>query len=172
MGRRGDKELITEVIKRLKNNIPNLCIRTSIMVGFPGETDEDFNELKSFIKTVKFGKLGVFKYSREEGTPAALMKNQIDESIKEKRKNDIMLLQQNISYSLNKTKIGKTYKVIIEGFNNEFWYGRNYEMSPQIDGTIYFKCDKILSIGNFINVKIINCSEYDLIGVVCYESGK
>lgn len=172
MGRKGNKDLIVSIINNLKNRIPDLCIRTSIMVGFPGETNEDFNELKNFIKVTKFSKLGVFKYSREEGTPAALMQNQIDENIKEKRENDIMLLQQNISYSLNKSKIGKTYKVIVEGFNNEFWYGRSYEMSPEIDGVIYFKCDKILSIGNFIDIKIIDCSEYDLIGVVCYESGK
>lgn len=172
MGRKGSKDLIVNTINNLRSRIPGLCIRTSIMVGFPGETEEDFKELSDFIKTAKFERLGVFKYSKEEGTPASLMENQIDQSIKEKREDQIMLLQQHISHSLNKSKIGNIYKVIIEGFNGQFWYGRSYEMSPEIDGAIYFRCDKILNVGNFINIKIIDCSEYDLIGVVCYESSK
>ena len=171
MKRHTKKEEITKSILNLKNRIKNICLRTSIIVGFPGETEEDFEELKEFIKYIKFDKLGVFMYSREEETEAFYMPNQIDEAVKKQRQEELMLIQQQISKNLNKAKIGRVYKVIIEGKNdNDFWYGRNYEMAPEIDGEIFFKCDKILNIGNFINVKIIDSLEYDLIGVVCDES--
>ncbi|AGK97460.1 30S ribosomal protein S12 methylthiotransferase RimO [Clostridium pasteurianum] len=171
MKRHTKKEEITKSILNLKSTIKNICLRTSIIVGFPGETDEDFEELKDFIKYIKFDKLGVFMYSREEETEAFYMPNQIDEAVKKQRQEELMLIQQQISKDINKTKIGRIYNVIIEGKNNNnFWYGRNYEIAPEIDGEIFFKCDRILNVGNFINVKIIDSLEYDLIGVVCDES--
>lgn len=171
MKRRTRKDEIIKVILNLKNTIQNISLRTSIIVGFPGETVEDFEELKEFIKFIKFDKLGVFKYSREEDTEAFNMPNQIDEKVKEQRQEELMLIQQQISKDINNSKIGQIYDVIVEGKNtDDFWYGRSYEMSPEIDGEIFFKCDKILNIGNFTKVKIIDCLEYDLIGVVCDES--
>lgn len=170
MGRRGRKEEIVGNIKKLREKVKDLVIRTSIIVGFPGETEENFEELKEFIKETKFGKLGVFRYSQEEGTPAAAMENQIDEEIKKKREEELMILQQGISKELNASKVGNTYKVIVEGKEENLWYGRNYEMAPQIDGLVYFESKKVISKGAMVNVKITSSYEYDLIGVVCDES--
>jgi len=172
MGRRGRKEEIVENINKLRQKIKDLVIRTSIIVGFPGETDENFEELKEFIKETKFGKLGVFRYSQEEGTPAAAMENQINEEIKKKREEELMILQQGISKELNASKVGNTYKVIVEGKEENLWYGRNYEMAPQIDGLVYFESNKAINKGAMVNVKITNSYEYDLKGVVCDESSK
>lgn len=164
------KETIVENILKLKKRIPNLVLRTSLIVGFPGETDENFEELKEFINFIKFDKLGVFKYSQEEGTAAAAMSNQIDDKVKEKREEELMLLQQGISKEINKRKIGSIYDVVVEGKNSEYFHGRSYEMAPEIDGEIFFKCDKIVNTGDFIKVKITDSLEYDLIGVECDES--
>lgn len=172
MNRKSTKEIITTNILKMRNKIKNLILRTSIIVGFPGETEEDFEELREFISSIKFDKLGVFKYSQEEGTPAAKMDNQIDEEVKQDREEELMLIQQRSSKENNYKKIGKKYKVLVEGYKDEYWVGRTYEMSPEIDGAIFFKCDKILSIGNFIEVVITDALEYDLIGVVCDESCK
>lgn len=170
MRRRGRKEQIVSIIKKMRASIEGLSLRTSIIVGFPGETEKDFEELKDFIKETKFEKLGVFKYSQEEDTEAAGYTDQIDEETKIKREEELMLLQQQISRKSNMEKLGKSYEILIEGFENDMWHGRSYEMSPEIDGAIFFKCDKILNIGDFITIKITEALEYDLIGVVCYES--
>lgn len=170
MRRHTRKEEIIENILKMKREIKNLVLRTSIIVGFPGETENDFEELISFIKEIRFEKLGVFKYSQEEGTDAAVMENQIAEEIKQSREEQLMLVQQQISKEINKSKIGKTYEVVVEGKNNEYFYGRSFEMAPEIDGEIFFKCDKIVTTGDFIKVNIIESLEYDLIGVVCDES--
>lgn len=172
MNRRSTKEIISENIRKMRNEIKDLCLRTSIIVGFPGETEDEFNELKEFIKEIKFDNLGVFKYSQEEDTAAARMKDQISEEIKESRLEELMIIQQQVSKERNKNKIGKVYKVLIEGHNDEYWIGRNYQMTPEIDGAIFFKCDKILNVGEFIYIKITDALEYDLIGVVCDESGQ
>lgn len=172
MNRKSSKELIINNINKLRSKVKDITLRTSIIVGFPGETEEDFNELKKLIKEIKFDKLGVFKYSQEEDTPAAKMDNQIDENIKKFRLEELMITQQAVSREINKDKIGKTYKVIIEDFKNELYYGRSYEMAPEIDGEIMFKCDKILNIGDFTEVLITDADEYDLLGVVNYESCK
>ncbi|KAJ51579.1 ribosomal protein S12 methylthiotransferase [Clostridium tetanomorphum] len=172
MGRRGRKEQIIHTINKLRQRIPNIALRTSIIVGFPGESENNFNELKDFVKEINFEKLGVFKYSQEENTPAAIMENQIEDKIKEIRQKELMELQQRISKKINNLKVGKIYEVIVDSFDGEYYIGRNYEMAPEIDGAIYFKCDKILNIGEIVSVKIESCSEYDLIGVVYYESCK
>jgi ribosomal protein S12 methylthiotransferase len=165
MNRRGRKEDIINSIFEMRKNIKDLILRTSIIVGFPGETEEEFMELKAFIKEIKFDKLGVFKYSQEEDTPASIMENQISEEIKDIREKELMLLQQEISVKLNEEKLGKTYNVLIEGYNDDYYYGRSYEMAPDIDGEVYFKSKNELPIGTITNVKITATKEYDLIGV-------
>lgn len=172
MGRHTNKEDIINIIEKLKRNIPDIVLRTSIIVGFPGETENDFNELKNFIKEYKFDKLGVFTYSQEEGTPAALMKDQIEETTKEAREQELMILQRSISEKINAEKINKVYKVIVEGFNGDYYYGRSKEMAPDIDGIILFESNDKFNNGDLVNIKITQTLEYDLIGVVHYESCK
>lgn len=170
MGRKGRKKDIFDTINLLRLNVPDIVLRTSIIVGFPGETPEDFQELKDFVRKTRFDKLGVFKYSQEEDTPAAIMPDQIDDKVKAEREKELMLLQMQISKEINRSKVGRVYKVLVENKDADYWYGRNYEMIPEIDGAIYFKYDKILNKGDFVPVKVSDVTEYDLIGVVCYES--
>jgi ribosomal protein S12 methylthiotransferase len=170
MGRKGRKDELVEMIGRLRRNIENLCLRTSIIVGFPGETEEDFAELRAFISSTKFDNLGVFKYSREEDTPAALMKDQVDEEVKEARYKELMELQQEISREKNASKIGRVYDVIIDRHEKGKWIARSFEMSPDIDGVVYIESKYNFEIGSIIKVKITDSLEYDLIGVVYYES--
>lgn len=172
MGRKGRKAEIIQNINNLRKSIPNIVIRTTLIVGFPGETEQDFNELKQFVNNMKFDKLGVFKYSREEGTPAYKMKSQIPENIKVQREGEIMFLQQKISRKINKAKIGKTYEVVLEDKKDDLYFGRSYEMSPEIDGSIYIKSKNELKIGSIIKIKIVDSLEYDLMGVVCDEFSK
>lgn len=164
MGRRGRKAEIINTLKELKRRIPNIVIRTSIIVGFPGEEEEDFAELIEFVKDIKFDKLGVFKYSKEEGTPAAIMTNQIDEDVKLKREEHLMLVQMKISEEINEQKINNIFQVLVEGKEKELWYGRSYEMSPEVDGFIYFDSKEEMRIGSFVKVKINKSLQYDLIG--------
>ncbi|MDO4534762.1 MAG: 30S ribosomal protein S12 methylthiotransferase RimO [Clostridium perfringens] len=171
MGRKTSKEEIIGKIKTLRENVPGIVLRTSLIVGFPGETEEDFNELKEFLQNIKLDKVGVFTYSQEEGTPAAIMENQVDEEVKESREKALMVIQKEVSKATNKEKIGKVYKVLIENKNNEYFIGRSYEMAPDIDGMIYIK-GKDLKTNKFYDVKITEALEYDLIGVVLDESCK
>jgi ribosomal protein S12 methylthiotransferase len=170
MKRKGRKNVIVENINKMRAEISGVTLRTTLIVGFPGETDENFEELKQFVVETKFDKLGVFKYSMEDGTTAAEMENQISEEIKVKREQELMILQQTISKGLNSEKIGKVYEVLVEGFDGEVYFGRNYEMAPEVDGTIFFETDKVYNKGEFVNVKVTKALEYDLIGVVCHES--
>ncbi|MCM8710640.1 30S ribosomal protein S12 methylthiotransferase RimO [Clostridium sp. SYSU_GA19001] len=170
MNRRGKKEEIIRSITKMRDKIMDLCLRTSIIVGFPGESDSEFNELKEFVQDIKFNKLGVFKYSQEEDTPASNFDNQIPTEIKEQREKELMLLQQKISKKINMDKIGKVYDVLVEGTKNGMYVGRSFEMAPEIDGEIFFSCDTIVDIGKIVPVKITKALEYDLIGVVYYES--
>ena len=170
MKRRGRKSEIISNINKMRATIEDLTIRTTLIVGFPGETEQDFRELKEFVQEMKFDKLGVFKYSQEEGTSAAEMEGQIDNSVKDHREDELMMLQQIISKKINESKVGKIYQVLVEGTNGTDWHGRSYEMSPEIDGQIFFKSRKTLKIGDFVDVKIFQALEYDLLGVVCYES--
>ncbi len=172
MRRRTRKEEIKSNIFKMKKEINNLVLRTSLIVGFPGETEENFNEMLDFIKEVRFDKLGVFKYSEEEGTLAAEMENQISEEIKEEREEALMVVQQQISKEINENKLGNIYQVVVEGKNEDYFYGRSFEMAPEIDGQIFFKSDKTVEAGTFVKVKITKSLEYDLIGVVCDESCK
>lgn len=171
MGRKTSKEEIIDKIKTLRENVSNIVLRTSLIVGFPGETEKDFNELKEFLKEMKLDKVGVFTYSQEEDTPAALMENQIDEKIKQQREKELMEVQKEVSKAINKSKVGRTYKVLVESENSDYFIGRSYEMAPDIDGLIYIK-EKNLKANKFYDVKIKEALEYDLIGVVLNESCK
>ncbi|SNX55459.1 30S ribosomal protein S12 methylthiotransferase RimO [Thermoanaerobacterium sp. RBIITD] len=154
---------IEEIIKKLRQ-IPGMVIRTTFIVGFPGETDEEFNDLKEFIIEKKFERLGVFTYSREEDTEAYNMPKQIKESLKLKRYDEIMSIQKDISLKNNIKYIGCNFEVVVEGFENGLYYGRSYMDAPEIDGVTYIKSNKKLNYGEFINVRITNAFEYDLMG--------
>ncbi|MGG7097488.1 30S ribosomal protein S12 methylthiotransferase RimO [Clostridium sardiniense] len=172
MGRKTTKEDIINKIDKLRREIPQIALRTSLIVGFPNETEDDFNELKEFLKEHKLEKVGVFKYSREEGTPAAIMDMQIDEEIKEIREKELMLIQSEISKEINSLKIGNIYDILVEGYNGEYYYGRNYEMAPEIDGNVFFTKHCPVDKGDIVEVRIEKNTEYDLIGVGMCESCK
>ncbi len=172
MGRRITKKEIIKLIEKLRNSISNIVIRTSLIVGFPGEEEYHFQDLLNFVKNTQLDHIGVFPYSMEENTPAAQLPHQIDEEVKKIRKNRIMEAQQSISLRKNKKRVGKIYKVLVEGKSNEdnIYYGRSYEFAPDIDGLVYFKSDSPISIGNFYSVKINKSFEYDLLGEVVHEN--
>lgn len=174
MGRNITSKEILNLIKKMRRLIPDIVIRTSLIVGFPGEEKEHFDELLEFIKTIKLDHVGVFTYSMEENTPAAKLPNQIENVIKEQRKNKIMKAQQMISLNKNKEKVNKVYKVLVEGKveYNEVYYGRSYALAPDIDGLVYFKTNLPIKIGDFYCLKIKNGFEYDLIGEIIDESCK
>ncbi|SHI70898.1 SSU ribosomal protein S12P methylthiotransferase [Clostridium amylolyticum] len=172
MGRKTSKESILNIINTLRKNIPDIKLRTSIIVGFPGETEDNFKELKEFIEEIKFDNLGVFRYSKEEGSAAALMKDQIEENIKKQREKELMKLQKEIVIKLNQENVGKIYDVLIESENEEFYIGRNQGMAPDIDGMIFIDKKNPMNVGDIIPIKIMESTEYDLIGVVYYESSK
>lgn len=172
MARKTNKETIIGKIDLLREKVPGITLRTSLIVGFPGETEEDFNELCRFLKNYKLDNVGVFTYSQEEGTAAAKLPNQIDEDVKNKRKEKLMNIQRGIVKDLNKLKIGNIYDTIIDGSTGEYYIGRNYEMAPEIDGLIYITKGKVLKKGDIIKVKITNIMEYDLVGDVWNESSK
>ena len=164
MDRHTDKEHIKNLIEKLRK-IKGLVIRTTFIVGFPGESEEDFNILREFINTYKFDKLGVFTYSREESTKANNLNEQIDEDVKEYRRDIIMEDQLKISERLLEEKIGQVLQVLIEEkIEDNLYAGRSYLDSPDIDGVIYVNSNKNLSINSFINVKVTSSMEYDLIG--------
>ena len=164
MDRHTDKEHIKNLIDKLRK-IKGLIIRTTFIVGFPGESEEDFNILREFINTYKFDKLGVFTYSREESTKANNLNEQIDEDVKEYRRDIIMEDQLKISERLLEDKIGQVLQVLIEEkIEDNLYAGRSYLDSPDIDGVIYVNSNKNLSINSFINVKVTSSMEYDLIG--------
>ena len=168
MNRKTSKEQIQELIKKIRKQIPEVTLRTSVMVGFPGETKEDFDELKEFIKDAKFDKLGAFMYSKEEGTPAAKLPNQIHGNTKKSRYNKIMKEQQIISNQNLKKKIGKTFDVLIEdvSFDGKYFIGRTMQDVPEIDGIVYIKNigqDEDKMLNKIEKYKVIDISDYDLI---------
>lgn len=168
MNRKSNGENIRKLIIKLRKEIPDVILRTTVMVGFPGETKEDFEELYEFLKEAKFDKLGAFTYSKEEGTAAEKMPNQIHPSTKKSRYNKIMQLQQEISREKLKGKIGSTQLVKIEGVtkNKKYYVGRSYMDVPEIDGVIFIENNKTLKLGEWIKVDVIDVKDYDLIGTV------
>lgn len=166
MNRKTSKESIITLINKLRKEISDIIIRTTLIVGFPGETDGHFKELHEFVEEVKFDRLGVFAYSQEEGTAASKLPNQIDEDIKTKRKEKIMDLQRQISDKQNIKHIGNNFDVLIKEKidDNDIYIGRTYMDSPDIDCIVYVYTSKTLEIGEFVKVKITNTLEYDLEG--------
>lgn len=164
MGRRTDRKSIEALIDRIRTEFEHPVIRTSLIVGFPGETDEEFEVLREFIEEYRLDKVGVFEYSKEEGTPAYHMKNHVTKAVKKKRRNELMETQQIVSYNINRDKIGREYDVLIENRNEEFFIGRNYEMAPEIDGDFLVRTNKEMIVGQFYKIKVTDSFEYDLIG--------
>lgn len=168
MNRKSNGESIRKVIKKLRKEIPNVVIRTTVMVGFPGETKEDFEELYNFVEETKFDRLGAFSYSKEQGTPAERLPNQVHTNTKKSRYNKIMRLQQQIAIEKQKGLIGKKIEVLVETktFDGKYYVGRSYMDVPDIDGLIYIEMiDKTLE-GKFVECEIINTNDYDLIAKV------
>lgn len=174
MGRRGTRDEVARLLTDLKTAVPGISLRTSLIVGFPGEDEEDFEQLRAFVGEMQFDRLGVFTYSKEEDTPAAGFPDQVPKRLKEKRQKALMLLQQEIMLEKNRQRLGRQYKTIVEGVADDgiFYYGRTYAEAPDIDGTIYFTSPEPLSAGEFVDVKILNTDDYDLIGEVCHESAE
>ena len=168
MNRKTTGNDIRNLIKKLRTEIPNVILRTTLIVGFPGETDEEFNELCLFVKDVKFDRLGAFAYSAEDGTPAAKFKEQVPEKIKEERQNIIMEIQQEVSKDNLLGKIGNVYDCLIENITEDgkYFIGRSYMDVPSEDGVIYIKYNPMYMINEFVKVKIIDSSFYDLYGEV------
>lgn len=172
MGRRTNRKTIEETLEKIKEKMPNAVLRTTFITGFPTETEEDLEEILSFLKKMKLDKVGAFTYSREEGTPAALMEGQIDDDIKEDRLEKLMLSQQIISKEKNEEKLNKTFDVLVETFDGENYRGRSWEMAPEIDGEIIIDTKKQLICGDFRKVTIVDFDEYDLKGEILNESSK
>ncbi len=168
MNRRGDQALIRNVISKLREEIPDVVIRTTFIVGFPGEGEEEFETLAEFVNEIEFDRLGVFTFSPQEGTPAFDMEDQVDEDIKTRRGEVIMQDQYSIMEEKNNEKIGKTYKVVVEDYDgySDSYTGRTYMDAPEIDGLVKFTSHKDLDIGDFVDVEIFDVEDYDLIGEV------
>ncbi|MCI5515794.1 MAG: 30S ribosomal protein S12 methylthiotransferase RimO [Oscillospiraceae bacterium] len=166
MRRVGTGEDYKALIAKMRKEIPDLALRTTLMVGFPGETDEQFENLCAFIKDVKFDRMGCFAFSPEEDTPAYDMDNQLDDDVKNHRQEILMDLQYGISESLNKSRVGKTYKVIVDSVKDNVCVGRSYMDSPEIDTGITFSSTPDIKIGDFVNVKITDVDGYDLVGEI------
>ena len=166
MNRKTSKEEIEELLAKIRKEIPNVVLRTSLMVGFPGETEQDFNELYEFVQNAKFDKLGTFMYSKEEGTPASRMQNQINGNTKRSRYNKIMKIQQKISNENLQNKIEQEVEVLIENktFDEKYFVGRTKQDVPDIDGLIYIKNNDKELMNQFVTAKIVDVKEYDLIG--------
>jgi len=168
MNRKNDKDSIYKLVNKLRKEIPDVILRTTLIVGFPGETEEDFKELEEFVSSCKFDRLGAFSYSAEDGTPAARFPDQISEKVKNDRRDKIMEIQQNVSANNLKERIGKVYNCLIENITDdgEYLIGRSYMDVPSEDGVIYIKNDNDTMINEFVDVLITDSSEYDLFGEV------
>ena len=168
MNRHGGTALIKETVKKLRAEVPEIVLRSTAMVGFPGESEEDFSELCEYIKEAKFDRFGAFTYSAEEGTAAALLGGQIDEQVKQDRYDILMQTQLTVTEELNEKKVGKTLCVLCDGFDTvaEIYYGRSYADAPDVDGKVYFKSKKRIAAGEFVSVMIEEALDYDLVGTV------
>lgn len=166
MGRRGNKEKIVDVINKLRSNVPDITIRTTLITGFPGETDEQYLEMEQFIRDMKFDRLGVFAYSQEEDTPAAAMPNQISEEDKQRRQEMLMFAQSEVVEELSMNKVGTIQNVLVEGYDavTKQYFGRSQSDTMDIDSKVFFESRKKLAEGSFVDVKIEGFFDYDLIG--------
>lgn len=168
MGRRTNKQELIDVIAKLREEIPDIALRTTLITGFPGETEEDQQEVLDFVDSMEFDRLGVFTYSLEEGTPAAGMADQIDEEIKIQRRDEIMALQQEVSLDKSAEMVGKTIDVLIEGYiaEDDTYVGRSYKDAPNVDGYVFVHTDWQLMSGTMVRVLITGATEYDMIGEI------
>ena len=166
MRRFGDREKLTALIGKMRERIPGLVLRTTVIAGFPGETEEDFAELCDFIKEIRFERLGCFAYSQEEDTPAAEMENQIEEDEKRRRAGRVMETQMGIMQDWGEAQVGRVFDVLTEGFDEETqcWFGRSYADAPEIDGRVYFTAADVPAPGQFVRVRITACMDCDLMG--------
>ena len=171
MGRRTSKQELVDIIGKLRKEIPDIVLRTTLITGFPGETEEDHEELKEFVDEMEFDRLGVFTYSPEENTPAAEMADQVPEEVKEERRDELMELQQEISYDKGQDRIGQELLVMIEGkvADESAYIGRTYGDAPKVDGYIFVQTGELLMTGDFAKVRVTGALEYDLIGVLSDE---
>ena len=171
MGRRTSKQELIDIVGKLRKEIPEIVLRTTLITGFPGETEEDHEELKEFVDEMEFDRLGVFTYSPEENTPAAEMADQVPEEVKEERRDELMELQQEISYDRGQDRIGQELLVMIEGkvADESAYIGRTYGDAPKVDGYIFVQTGELLMTGDFAKVRVTGALEYDLIGVLSDE---
>ncbi len=166
MGRRTDQEDIRRIVEKLRKEIPDICLRTTLISGFPGETEEDHEELMSFVDEMEFDRLGVFPYSAEEGTPAAQMPDQVPEELKEKRRDEIMELQQEIAFGKTEALVGGCLWCTVEGkvADEDAYVARTYRDAPDVDGYLFVQTARELMTGDFVRVRVTGADEYDLIG--------
>lgn len=171
MGRKSRRKELIDLLTTLRREIPEIILRTSLITGFPGETEEDFNILAGFIQDYPFDRLGVFAYSQEEGTPAATMDNQLEEEIKQARRDTLLSIQSEIAVNRLKKRLGHVYQVITEGVADDgiFYYGRSYGEAPDIDPLIYFTSPEPLEAGSLVSVKMLDSQQMDLIGEAIFD---
>lgn len=171
MGRRTTRADLTAIIAGLREEIPDICLRTTLITGFPGETEREHEELLEFVEEMAFDRLGVFAYSQEEDTPAALMEEQVEEELKEERRAELMELQQEIAFAKAESMVGRTLTVMIEGkvADEDAYVARTYRDAPDVDGYLFITADATLMSGDFVKVKVTGSNEYDLIGEIAYE---
>ena len=168
MGRWTNREQIEKTVAKLREEIPDIALRTTLITGFPGETEDDFEQVKEFVKKMEFDRLGVFTYSREEDTPAAEMDGQIDEEVKEARRDEIMQIQQDIAFDKSNSRVGEIYEVMIEGRlpDEGVYIARTYMDAPDVDGYVFIQSDYNLDSGDFVKVEVTRSDEYDLIAEI------
>ena len=168
MGRWTNREQIEKTVAKLREEIPDIALRTTLITGFPGETEDDFEQVKEFVKKMEFDRLGVFTYSREEDTPAAEMDGQIDEEVKEARRDEIMQIQQDIAFDKSNSRVGEIYEVMIEGRlpDEGVYIARTYMAAPDVDGYVFIQSDYNLDSGDFVKVEVTRSDEYDLIAEI------
>ncbi len=162
-----DKEGTLQLMQMFRNKLPDVAIRTALIVGYPNETEEDFDQLKDFVRDMRFDRLGVFRYSAEEGTPSFPLGDTVSEEEKQRRMDEIMELQETISIEKNSEKVGKEYMVLIDRREGDFWVGRTEYDSPEIDNEVLISAEEMLVEGRFYKVRIIEAMEYDLMAELC-----
>lgn len=166
MNRKGDRASLTALLARIRAAVPEMVLRTTVMVGFPGETEADFEELCEFVRDAQFQRLGCFAFSPEDGTPAAELPEQVEDEVKARRRDIVMALQTRIADAYNDALVGKTVEVLVEGFDDEMccWYGRSAADAPDIDPKVYFGTDRPVEAGEMVAVKITNRLDWDVLG--------
>ncbi|MBO4976403.1 MAG: 30S ribosomal protein S12 methylthiotransferase RimO [Lachnospiraceae bacterium] len=174
MGRRTDNEQLRSIIAKLREAIPDICLRTTLITGFPGETEEDHEELMNFVDEMEFDRLGVFTYSQEEDTPAAIMPDQIEEEVKQQRQDELMELQQEIAFEKAEDMTGRVLTVMVEGkiADEDAYVTRTYRDAPNVDGYLFLNTTATLMTGDFVEVLVTDSNEYDLIGEIYHEEGE